>query len=230
MAAVIGRRLGCGVMVAALVLLSAGSASAAGGHHAVDDAGILGPGECEQESWYSRAQGGGQLVHAGAGCRVGPIELAAAGDLARSGGRSETAWTVQAKWATEVADGVSIGLAVQPALLPQQSPRFAGTTLAALATWKPRDDLAFHLNIGRDFVNQGPDGPRNGIAAEWAPVARWWLLAERYIEGRTHFVRAGARWVAGSNWSLDFSHAHRLSGPIPSRWTLGLTFAFGGED
>lgn len=218
------------VAALALGLVLGGNAIAAGGHHAVDDASILSPATCEQESWFSRAHGGERALHAGAGCRVGPIELGVAGDVARSGGVSETAWTLQAKWATEVADGVSIGLSVQPAWLPRQHPRYAATTFAALATWTPRDDLAFHLNIGRDFVNRGPDSARSGIAAEWAPVPRWWLLAERYVEDRTHFVRAGVRWATGSNWSLDFSRAHRLSGPNPSSWTLGLTIQFGDQD
>lgn len=215
---------------AACLLMAAGTAWAAGGHHAVDDAAILPPGGCEQESWFTTAPGGERLLHAGGGCRVGPIELGVAGELARGGGASATAWTVQGKWAAEVADGVGLGLSVQPVLQPRQRPRYAGTTLSALASWTPRDDLAFHVNLGRDFVNRGPDTARSGIAAEWAPVARWWVMAERYLEERTHFVRAGLRFTSDSRWSLDFSRAHRLSGPQASSWTLGLGFEFGGQD
>lgn len=216
--------------IAAFPLLLAGKATAAGGHHAVDDAAILAPGECELESWFTRAQGGERVLHAGAGCRLGPIELGLSGDHARSGGGSETGWGLEAKWAVDVADGVSVGLSVQPRLLPRQRPRYAATGFVALASWAPRDDLAFHLNIGRDFVHGGADTARGGIAAEWAAAAGWSLLAERYVEDRTHFLRAGVRWAASPRWSVDLSRAHRISGPSPAGWTLGATFAFGGSD
>jgi hypothetical protein len=216
--------------VAACLLLVAGESSAAGGHHAVDDAAILSPGKCEMESWFTRAQGGERALHAGAACRAGPIELGAAGDVARSSGASDTGWAVQAKWATEVADGVRIGLSLQPAWQPRQRPRHAATTFAALATWTPGDDFAFHLNIGRDFVHGGADTARGGIAAEWVPVTGWSLLAERYVEERTHFLRAGVRWAATRSWNLDLSRAHRISGPSPAGWMLGATYAFGGRD
>lgn len=214
---------------AACWLLLAGTASAAGGHHAVDDASMLARGACEQESWFSRAQGGERSLHAGVGCGVGPVELGLGGDAARSEGVSSTAWTLQAKWAGEVAQGLSLGLSVQPVWQARQRPRHVATTIAALASWTPREELAFHLNVGRDVVNGGRDLARGGVAAEWMPAPRWWLAAERYVEERTHFLRAGMRWAAGEDWSLDFSRSHRISGPNPSAWTFGLTIQFGGD-
>ena len=51
-------------------------AHAAGGHHAVDDAALLDVGKCKVEGWLERETGGTRtLAHAGAGCRVGPVEL-----------------------------------------------------------------------------------------------------------------------------------------------------------
>jgi hypothetical protein len=217
-------------IAAAVVLLAGAQAHAAGGHHAVDDAAILGRGECEAESWFTGAREGERALHAGAACRAGPIELGVAGEYARGGGASETAWALEAKWAREVVDDVSLGLSVQPQLHPRQRPRYAATALLALATWTPREDLALHVNAGRDVVHQGADTARGGFAAEWAPADRWWLVAERYVEERTHFLRAGVRWAAGRQWSLDLSRAHRLSGPGPSNWTFGVTRAFGGKD
>jgi hypothetical protein len=214
--------------LAACWLATASGAMAAGGHHGVDDAALLPSGACEQESWVSRARGGGRLLHAGVGCRVGPVELAAAAEHEHDGA-SATAWNLEVKWARELADGFSIGLDLQPGWQAHQHPRQAATQFSALATWSPRPDLNLHLNLGRDFVRGDADLPRHGFALEWVPLTGWSLLAERYLEERTHFLRAGARWTAGPQWTLDLSHAHVLRGPKPSLWTLGLTFNFGGE-
>jgi hypothetical protein len=215
---------------AAAALLAGGNAWAAGGHHAVDDAIIASRGECEQETWLTGDRAGGRALHAGVSCRLGPLELGIAGEHARADGQSGTAWEAQAKWAREIADGLHLGFSVQPQLQPRQRPRYAATTFAALASWTPGVDLAFHLNLGRDFGHGGPDAARSGVAAEWAPLARWWLVAERHVEERTHFLRAGVRWAAGRNWSVDFSRGHRISGPNPSTWTLGVTIELGDAD
>lgn len=205
-------------------LLLASPAFAAGGHHAVDDAAILETGQCELESWFSRARGGERLLHAGAGCRVGPLELGVAGEYARQSGTSQTAWGLQAKWATEIADKLSVGVALSPAWAAHVRPRYQGATLAALLTWNASETVALHANLGRDFVHGGADENRYGVAAEWMPVKGWSLVAERYRESQSHFVRAGVRWLGGEDWSVDLSRAQRLTGPGTSNWTLGGTW------
>lgn len=210
-------------VLALATAVSAGAAWAAGGHHAVDDAAILEPGQCELEGWFTRARGGERALHAGAGCRVGPVELGAASDHARLGGESQTGWSAQAKWAHELAPGFSAGLSLAAGWQARARPRHQGVALAALATWLPSEGLALHLNLGRDFVHHGTDLDRAGVAIEWQPRAGWTLMAERYLEERTHFVRAGLRWAIDERWSVDASRAHRLSGPGASNWTFGLT-------
>jgi hypothetical protein len=213
------------IALALPALLAAGHALAAGGHHSVDDANILPRGECEQESWFSREQGNTRVLHAGVNCRVGPVELGLAGEHARGGGDgSATAWNVEVKWAHELAEGLNIGFDLQPVWQPRQRPRFEATRFAALATWVPHAAWGVHLNIGRDFVRSGSDMARYGIGVDWAPVNRWTLTAERFLEEHTHFLRAGVRWAGGQLWTLDFSRAQRLSGPAPSNWTIGVTF------
>ena len=204
-------------------------AQAAGGHHGVDDASILARGACEQETWASRAQGGERLVHAGLNCGVGPVELAGAGEYARADDGSATGWALEVKWAHELAEGFAVGLDLQPRWAAHQRPRHAATRFAALATWNVTQELALHANAGLDFVRSDRDLPNGGVAMEWAPVPRWSFVLERFLDSETHFVRAGARWAAGRRWTIDFSHAHRLSGAIPSTWTLGLGFALGGD-
>lgn len=207
-----------------LLLAGMGAAHAAGGHHAVDDAAILEPGQCELEGWSTRAQAGERLLHAGAACRVGPLELGAAAEHARFAGASQTGWGLEGKWAAELFEGLRIGAKAGPAWATHVRPRYQGANASALATWQPRENLALHLNLGRDFVHHGEDQSRYGASVEWSPASAWSLVGERYKEEATHFVRAGVRWLAGGNWSVDLSRARRLSGPAPSTWTLGATF------
>jgi hypothetical protein len=213
-------------LAAAWLLASAGAWSA-GGHHSVDDAALKDAGDCELESWFSRETGNGRLLHAGASCRVGPVELGLGAEYARAGGASQTGWSAEAKWARELVEGFSIGASVQSAWQARARPRYQGVSLVGIATWAPRDDIALHLNIGRDFVHGGGDEKRGGIALEWMPVKSWSFVAERYREQATHFVRAGARHAINDTWTVDASRAHRLTGPAPSTWTVGLTYAFG---
>lgn len=207
----------------AAALVAGAGAWAAGGHHAVDDAALLDEGACKLESWFTRA-GGERLLHAGTGCRVGAFELAVGADHARAGGASETGYGLQVKWATELAPGASVGLVLAPDSQAHARPRYQGSTVLALATWSPRDDLSLHLNLGRDFLYRADDERRYGLSVEWAPTARWSLVAERYRAEQTHFLRAGARWAWRDGWSVDLSRAQRLRGPGVSDWTLGTTW------
>lgn len=202
------------------------AAQAAGGHHAVDDAAILEPGLCKLEAWLTGAQGAERSAHAGGGCRIGPVELNAAAEHARDGGPSQTSSGLQAKWAAELTPGFSAGVSVATDWQAHVRPRHQGGTLAALFTWIVRDDLALHANLGRDFVRGGTDQNRSGVAAEWAARPGWSLVAERYAEDRTQFVRAGVRWSVSDAWSIDFSRSQRLRGPGASNWTLGTAWQF----
>jgi len=99
--------------------------------------------------------------------------------------------------------------------------------VSTLFSWKPQDDLALHLNVGRDFVNGGPDRGRSGASVEWAARPGWSIVGERYLADGTHFVRAGARWSVTESWTVDLSRAQRLSGPAASNWTLGAGWQLG---
>jgi len=209
-----------------LALLAVGEAHAAGGHHSVDDAGILEPGRCEQEDWFTWSPGGARLLHAGLNCRVGAVELGIAGEHAHDG-TSATAWNLEAKWAHKVIDGFSVGLDVQPVRVVNQHPDLEFTRFVGLATWEPRDGLDLHLNLGRDFVRSGRDLARYGVGVDWSPVKAWTLTVERYKETETHFLRGGVRWEGGSWWKLDFSRAQSLGGPTRSTWSVGVTFVLG---
>ncbi len=153
---------------AALLGLCSGFAMAAGGHHAVDDAAILDEGACKVESWIARG-GGERLLHAGTGCRVGPLELSAGADYARADGSSATGYGLAGQMGHRARAGVSVGVVLAPGWQAHVRPRYQGRTVLALATWAPRDDLSLHLNVGRDFLHAAADESRYGVAAEWTP-------------------------------------------------------------
>lgn len=212
---------------AAVLALACGctaAAQAAGGHHGVDDASILGPRECGQENWFSRGKAGAQLLHAGLNCGVGPVELAAAYERFREPGEDKvTRWNLEAKWAHALSDSLAIGADVMPYW---QSPgsRYAGTQVYGVVTWKASERLAVHADFGRD-LKRGEAGQRiAGVALEYMHDKKRSFVLERYEEQRTQYVRIGPRWTIVDAVTLDLSRAQRLAGPAPSLWTVGLTF------
>lgn len=213
--------------VAAALLLGAGAALAAGGHHAVDDANILEPGNCKVEGWVSSEDKGEKLAHAGTGCRVGPIELNGSAVYAseRDGG-SITGYGLQGKWATAVAPGFSAGLLVASGWQAHDHPPWVGGTVSTLFTWTLAEDLAFHLNIGRDYINRSQNLAHSGVAAEWNANKQWSFVAERFVQLQTQYLRAGARWAVTKDWTVDVSRAHSLSGRFGSLWTVGTSWQF----
>lgn len=219
-----GRRLGA---AAALLGMALQEAHAAGGHHAVDDAAILEPGQCQVETWADRDRGGGRtLVHLGPACRLGPVELGLNLDRTHQAG-SDTAVTTgpQVKWATPIAESLSVGVVLLGAWRNTR-PRFAGSTVVLPLTWQPAEGLAVHANLGRDFRRQGPDFTRSGVALEWAATPQWSLVAERFRESEANFWRVGARYAVNEALSVDLSQARGLAGAAPAWWTVGLNWAF----
>jgi len=212
------------------VVCACASARAMGGHFVVDDATLVDPGEWEQETWYSRSPGGSQLVHAGVNVRAGPVEINGAAEHARGGGDpTATTWNLEVKWAHPVSDRLSVGLDVQPAWTTQPVTRYAVTHFYGIASWKFEEDLLLHVNAGRDWYVRDRDFATGGIALEWAPVERWTLIGERYLQTGAHFFRAGGRWSPSPHWSWDLSYGKRLAGPGVSTWTFGLNYHSDGH-
>lgn len=202
-------------------------AQAAGGHHAVDDAAMLEPGQCQVETWVDRERGGGRsLVHLGPACRVGPVELSANLDrMHLDGNRTPLAAGPQLKWATQLSETLSVG-AVVAATWQDARPRWAGRAVLVPVTWQPSPSLAVHLNLGRDFRRNEPSFNRSGAALEWTATPQWSLVAERFRESEAHFWRLGARYTLNDNLSLDLSRARGLGHSAPVWWTMGLNWLF----
>lgn len=190
----------------------------AGGHHAVDDATIIDAGRCEAEAWFARVRAEGNVLHAGSGCRVGPVELSVAVD--RAGAEHSASFQVKAAW--PVGDNFSVGALAAP-FRRGGTVREEGMGVVLLATWT-HGPWSAHANLGREFASGG-NTAKSGAGLEWASGAWSWAL-ERYTEGAGHFVRAGLRWQLKAAWSLDVSHARHLHGAGASSWTLGSTWGF----
>jgi hypothetical protein len=215
----------------AAFLAIAVQAHAAGGHHAIDDAALVDPGQCQVETWLDRERGGGRtLLHGGPACRVGDFELGANFDRVRwhAGPQgSETAVVVgpQLKWATPLSDSVSVGVALS-ANWRDVRPRWAGATVVVPLTWQASPSLAMHVNLGRDFRPHEPSLARGGAALEWAATPQWSFVAERFRESEAHFWRLGARYAVNDKVSVDLSQARGLGNGAPAWWSLGLNWAF----
>lgn len=179
------------------------------------------------ESWYERSSAPGRLLHLGAGCRVGPVELGAATEPQRQSGAHAADHGVQVKWASELAPGFSAGVVAGASWQAHARPRSQGSSASALASWSPVAHVGLHANLGRDFVHRGADQPRGGIAIDWTPGGgAWQLAAERFRQEGGHFARVGVRWTPAPDWVLDVSRAVRRRGAGDSSWTVGLTREF----
>lgn len=202
-------------------------AFAAGGHHAVDDAATLEPGQCQLESWSDRERGGGRtLLHIGTACRVGAVELGLNLDGSRSAGADLTLAGPQLKWAHPLTPSLSVGV-VLSAGWQNRGPGFAGSSIVFPLTWQVSETLLFHVNLGRDFRRQGPDFTRAGSALEWSAWPRWSLIVERFREIGLDAARLGTRYAPNPNVSIDLSQARGLGGEVPSWWTFGVNWQFG---
>lgn len=197
---------------------------AAGGHHAVDDAAIAEPGQCQLETWVERARAQG-LQHAGGACRVSGIELGVNLDRSTApDGPAVRALGGQIKWAQELQPGLSVG-AFWGATWQSGSPRFAGHVLLLPLTWTLDSSLALHLNVGRDFPSQQPSAAHHGAAVEWQVSPAWQALAETWKDSLGRYDRVGLRHVINGQWSVDLSRARAGRGGRPAWWTVGLNLS-----
>lgn len=198
---------------------------AAGGHHAVDDASTLDPGQCQVEVWTEQAPGH-QLQHVGPTCQAWGMEIGL--NLERNANRAaptQRSAGFQLKWAREVAPGFSLG-AIWAAGWQSGSPRFTGHAVLVPLSWNPREDLALHLNLGLDLPSQAASVRHYGVALEWQPSEHWQGLLEAWRDGLGPQDRVGLRYLFSERLSVDLSRARAIRSTGASWWTLGLNWAF----
>ena len=204
-------------------------AHAAGGHHAVDDAAILAPGQCEVENWADRERHGDRtLFHVGPACRVGPVEVGLNLDRFHQRGEDSATFAgTQVKWAHPLTETLGVGV-VAATGWRDRSPRIRSSLWLLAGTWQAHESIAIHMNVGKDFHRGGarPDTRRASAAMEWTASPTWSFVAERFRESDTNLWRVGTRYALTERASLDLSRARGLPGSTPPWWTLGLTWGF----
>ena len=199
---------------------------AAGGHHSVDDASILEPGQCLLETWVDRfSRDTGNLLHGGGACRVQSVELGLNLDRAHFSDKTVVLAGTQIKWAQPVGDTFAVGLSVVATWRNRPS-SYAGSTVVIPLTWQAGEAWLVHVNVGRDFLRGDADEPRSGIAIEWMPSNSWSFVTERFRELATNYWRVGARFAPTPAVTVDLSHARGVNESAPSRWAAGVTWTF----
>jgi hypothetical protein len=212
--------------IAVVVSIWAPNGHAAGGHFAVDDAAILEAGTCLVETWWERADRAGSLLHLGAACCAGLVELALhVDDIQPRDRAAQTLAGPQIKWAVPIADRVSVGLV---ALIAWQgsSPRYAGATFYAPLTLRVADALLLNVNIGQDWLRDLPSRGRAGASLEWQAAPEWTIIGERFRQYGADFARLGARWQPSDSFGFDLSRARGVGSTSAGAWTLGATWTF----
>lgn len=207
-------------------LATANAARAAGGHHAVDDASMLDPGQCQLEIWVEHSPAH-RLTHAGPGCRLGPVEAGFSLDRsADNGDKWQTLWSPQIKWATPLTAQLAVG-AVWTLSWQSPAPRQTARSILLPVTWQPHSSLALHLNLGRDFPKSVNRVIRRGAAMEWQALPQWQALAEWFDDGQQGRRRLGLRHSWSDQVSLDLRRVDSTSHPHRPWWTLGVNWTFG---
>lgn len=213
--------------LAVLAGLIAASAQAAGGHHAVDDASIMDPGQCQLELWQERnVHDSGTLTHAGPGCRLGALEWGLNLDRVRAPG--EAALTLvgpQAKWAMPLSPSWSVGASVGANWTGREG-RYTSSQLLVPVTWQATPALALHGNLGLDQQPGVGSSSRRGLAAEWTPSPHWSFVAERFDDHGARHWRGGVRYLVDERLSLDLSRAAHLGPQTRPWWAFGVNWTF----
>lgn len=223
------RKLDLPILVAWLATLAGVcwpvSSHAAGGHHAVDDAAILDPGQCQVELWAEQASRR-ELQHVGPACRVASLELGLSVERSSLEGASSTgSGGAQVKWAADVQPGLALGV-VWSAGWQGEAARFTGHTLLLPMSWSPREDLDLHVNVGRELRPHAAAVERLGAAVEWKLSAHWQTLLEWWRDGAGSQARIGGRYAVSEGVSVDLSRAESLRSGRAGWWTLGLNWVW----
>lgn len=217
--------------IAMVPLWLAAASVHAGGHFDVDDAGTLGPGQCQYELWGTRTRSQQTTAwHLGPACRVGPVELglnidriAVAGERTHSLG-PQLKWTFlgqepDARWSAAISMGATVDL-------PRRGGRTGGQFVVPVS-WRATESLQVRANLGADWsTGSGARSGRGGLAGEWALNDTVSMIAERNRAFGLWTSRLGARVGLTPMISIDLSAAR--TGPEGMRSVaIGLNHEFG---
>jgi hypothetical protein len=205
----------------------------AGGHFDVDDAGTLGPGQCQAEVWGGRFGAAPTItaLHLGPSCAVGPVELDINYDHTASLGAHADFFSPALKW-TFLGKEAGARISAAGYLAATYDLTHGGRTGGQFAiplSWNMTKSLQLSFNLGYDWTPVTADrSGRGGLQADWSLTDKIDLIAERFRSFGFWTTRAGLRFQIAPLLSIDCSAA-RVGG-ADGAWgfAVGLNQQFNG--
>lgn len=208
----------------AVLFVMTSPALASGGSYLVDDASVVGAGQCQVESWLRAWSKGSDGVWAVPACGIGPVELSLA--LSRQQGLPGLSASPQLKWQLRNGDDSGVGVAVAANTTYQRGRRTASQAYAS--TSFGLDDarrLMLDIDLGVDQMRGRAAHALEGVGLAYAFDDRWSLLAERLWSHRAVSDQAGVRLTLGKA-SFDLvagrERAERRSHWLNLGWNAAL--------
>lgn len=214
--------LAVALMVALLVVHAPVKAS--GGSYLVDDASVVGAGQCQLESWLRAWSKGSDGVWAVPACGIGPVELGLS--LDRQQGEAGLGLSPAVKWQLRNGDDRGVGLAVV-ANATYQRGRYADSQAYASTSFGLDDARQWmvDLNLGVDRGRHGSAHALEGVGLTYAMNDRWSLLAERLWSHDSVSDQGGIRLTVGDS-SFDLVVGREMA-KLRSHWVnIGWNVAF----
>ena len=195
-----------------------------------DDAQVLGPGECQVETWVQRTARTEQLWLLPACVVSGANEWALGGRAASSGYSGHSEWLGQYKTVWRSVGPGRTGGAIALGAGRSEGQSFVYMNLPL--TWRSASEpTAIHVNAGwiGPVASKRPGWMTWGVASELRVSPDLWGIVERYHPSpdRTQF-QAGLRWwIVPSKLQLDATLGQlREGGMKVTSATAGLRWIF----
>jgi hypothetical protein len=214
------------VRLFALLLSAVAFTSHAAQPLATDDAAVVTPDTCQLEVW-NRSIHGAYTLWAQPACNLtGNLELSFGGARVQpDAGRPSSIFALQAKTVLATSDDeeLSFGMlagAGRETAVPHGRSAFQSYYAKALASWYPRDDLEFDINLGAANNYGTGTFALAGAAVQYAIACNVQLLAEAFRdEPRGAKYQVGARYIfVPDRFEAYASYGNRLDGS-PDEWS-----------
>lgn len=224
------RALVVALVLGAATTLAPGDAAAYRGQYAVEEPDMPERGECEVNAWAARGAGNDyRLGTVSFECGLGPVAISV--ELGRE--RLDRQWVTPAaaaiQWSKTLAPEFRIGL--QGVVDYDDATRLQQLRINLPFSYEPSPDLAFIVNVGREFARGHADRTNVGLALRWAFLPAWSLKLERSRFNDDRGTRGGIRHHFGRAWAIDVSRTsqHPWHGDRKMAWwTIGLIHQWGG--
>jgi hypothetical protein len=220
--------------------LFGGTAHAAGGAFAADDAGIDEPGSCKVESWISSASNRDFAVVSVPACVVKlflPTELGLQAARTRVGGEWGTSVTPKAKLMIQEPKVGNFGLAISGgAMFDAVTGQNTGSFVNVPLTYMVSETFKINVNAGwsYDHVNL-LHYATYGAGFEWIPAKSWTVIGEVFGLVRERSdprsltdprFQLGVRYTPIDTIDIDVIYGRNITGENANWITVGMNVRF----